>query len=99
MVDVVYRAVHAVAVEGIEQSGVRPRIRGHDVTRGRQIHLLGLLGAGITHDVPVVEFVLKRLVIDGMHVAVQLAGTVELAENAGDATGTMHVGDLPFAGR
>ena len=99
MIDVVNRAVHTVAVEGVEQRGMRPRIRGHDVTRGRQIHLLGFLGAGITHDVPVVEFVLKRLVIDGMHVAVQLAGTVELAENASDATGAMHVGDLPFAGR
>ena len=64
------RAVHTVAVEGIEQGGVRPRIRGDNVARSGQIHLLGLLGAGATHDVPVVELVLKRLVIDGMHVAV-----------------------------
>ncbi len=60
--------------------------------------LLGLLGAGVAHDVPIVELVFERLVVDGMHIAVKLAGAVELAQNAADAAGAVHVGDLPLAG-
>ena len=69
------------------------------MARGCQIHLLGFLGAGVAHDVPIVELVFQGLVVDGVHVAVQLARTVELAEDADDAACAVYVGDLPFAGR
>ena len=98
MVDVVDRAVHTVGVKRIEFRLMGPWLGGDDVARSRPVEVLGVFGAGVAHDVPLVELGLERGVVDRMHIAVELAGTVELTQDSGDASGSVHVGDLPFAG-
>ena len=66
------------------------RFGRHDVARRRMEQLLGFIGAGGAHDIPRIQFGLQRRIINRMHVAVQLAGTIEFAENTGDAAGTVH---------
>ena len=84
-------------IEGLEQRGARPRFGWRRMRPGAaRIHLLGFLGAGAAHDVPRRPACLPAtVVVDGMHVAVQQAGAVELAEDAGDAAGAVHMRKSP----
>ena len=71
-------------------------LRGH-ATRRRHIESFDRFGR-VTGHIPLVQRVLHGLAVHRRRVGVQLAGAVQLAQDAHDAAGAVHVFDVVFVG-
>src|SRR5699024_3203810 len=96
-VGVRHRADHAVLAVGVELVpgvGGREGLGGaHPSGRGVE-QRLGLLGGGAAADVPFGEPAGQVRGVDGVDGVVQQPGTVQLAEDRGDAAGAVDVLDV-----
>ena len=74
------------------------RLSGAHATGSREEQFLRLLARLAAADIPLVQPLVQRISVNRMNVLVQQASTVQLTQQGGDTTGTVHVLNVVLGG-
>ena len=89
-------AILGVSFQGLEKVCGREGVGRAHTTGRRKVTMLGLVTRAATADIPLGKPLLQGRSVDGVHIALQQTGTVELTQKCGNATGAVDVLDVVF---